>query len=237
MNDLSSITRAFSSALQSFKPGPAVKYIYNPLDYALGPHLSYVEKFGSAPKKAVFLGMNPGPWGMAQTGVPFGEINTVNEYLQISGQVGQPAEVHPAKEIAGFAVKRSEVSGKRLWGAVQNRYPDPAAFFKENYIYNYCPLMFLDEKGRNITPDKLKKGEQNELYRICDLYLQKTADYFQAEVIVAIGAFAEKRAKQALQGRISIIRILHPSPASPAANRGWYEQAAEQLQSAGYPVL
>ncbi len=49
-----------------------VTHVYNPLSYAKHNHNLYLETYGVGPKEVIFLGMNPGPWGMAQTGVPFG---------------------------------------------------------------------------------------------------------------------------------------------------------------------
>jgi single-strand selective monofunctional uracil DNA glycosylase len=49
-----------------------------------------------------------------------------------------------------------------------------------------------------------------------------------------VGKFAEGRARRALEGLdIPIASILHPSPASPAANRGWAEQVESQLAALG----
>jgi len=56
----------------------------------------------------------------------------------------------------------------------------------------------------------------------------------QPEWVVGVGAFAEGRAKVALKDiDVQVGRILHPSPASPAANRGWGEQATKQLEALG----
>ena len=60
-----------------------VTHVYNPLVYAWAPHEAYLRRFGGARKRVVFLGMNPGPFGMAQTGVPFGEIAAVRGWLRI----------------------------------------------------------------------------------------------------------------------------------------------------------
>lgn len=46
-----------------------VGVIYNPVDYAWEPHHNYVTRYCQGPKEVLFLGMNPGPFGMAQTGV------------------------------------------------------------------------------------------------------------------------------------------------------------------------
>jgi len=49
--------------------GEKVAYVYNPLEYATEPHEAFVRKFLNSTKSVLFLGMNPGPFGMAQNGV------------------------------------------------------------------------------------------------------------------------------------------------------------------------
>lgn len=46
-----------------------VRYVYNPLEYAWDTHRCYVEKYCRSGQSILFLGMNPGPFGMGQTGV------------------------------------------------------------------------------------------------------------------------------------------------------------------------
>lgn len=93
-----------------------VTHVYNPLRYAWDAHHRYLKL---APEtqaaRVLFLGMNPGPWGMAQTGVPFGQVEAVRDWLGIDVPVGKPAKEHPKRPIEGFACRRSEVSGERLW--------------------------------------------------------------------------------------------------------------------------
>lgn len=57
------------SQLNKLNYGPNVEYIYNPLDYASNLHKIFLKKFLNSNKKVLFLGINPGPWGMCQTGV------------------------------------------------------------------------------------------------------------------------------------------------------------------------
>ncbi|MEP6821525.1 MAG: single-stranded DNA-binding protein, partial [Chthoniobacterales bacterium] len=57
-------------AVGKLKFTPPVAYIYNPLDYAWPAHETYLRRYGATRKSVIFLGMNPGPFGMAQTGVP-----------------------------------------------------------------------------------------------------------------------------------------------------------------------
>lgn len=133
-----------------------VAYVYSPLEYAFNIHTLYVQKYCNTPKKILFLGMNPGPWGMSQTGVPFGEIDMVKNWLKISGPVGKPAREQENRKVTGFECKRSEVSGKRLWGLFKELCGTPEKFFEHAYVHNYCPIALMDKKGCNITPAEMK---------------------------------------------------------------------------------
>ena len=225
--------RKLSAAVDSLAFAPPVTHVYNPLDYAWAPHEEYLRRYGATRKKVVLLGMNPGPFGMVQCGVPFGEIEAVRDWMGISASVDRPALENPKRPIEGFACSRSEVSGRRLWGLFRERFETADAFFADHFVANYCPLAFFDQ-GRNITPDKLPAAETGPLYAACNEHLRQLVTVLQPEWVIGIGAFAEARAVEALAGvNVKIGRILHPSPASPAANRGWSEAATRQLVTLG----
>jgi single-strand selective monofunctional uracil DNA glycosylase len=214
-----------------------VAYVYNPLVYAWAAYRSYLERFAATPKRVMLLGMNPGPWGMAQTGVPFGEILAVREWMGIEEQVRRPEEEHPRRPVMGFSVTRSEVSGKRLWGLIKQRFGDAEMFFRDHFVGNYCPLLFLDRDGKNITPDKLRSADRDSLFRCCDDHLRAVIEALQPEWLVGIGRFTEQRLRvlreSACWKEMKVAGILHPSPASPLANRGWADLAADRLISLG----
>jgi single-strand selective monofunctional uracil DNA glycosylase len=178
--------------------------------------------------------MNPGPFGMVQTGVPFGEVATVRNWLKIVGEIKRPSLEHPRRPITGFACSRSEVSGQRLWGLFAKRFGEPEYFFAEHLVMNYCPLAFLEETGRNRTPDKLPPQEKGPLMDACDAHLRAVAKALEPEWIIGVGDFAMKRAQGIFpNGEIKLGRILHPSPASPAANRDWAGEATRQMIALG----
>ncbi len=209
-------------------------HVYNPLTYAWAPYEAYLLKFGTTHKRVMFLGMNPGPFGMVQTGVPFGEVAAVRDWLQIERVVGKPEKQHPRRPVSGFACRRSEVSGRRLWGLFAERFGTPRRFFARHIVMNYCPLAFLEGSGRNRTPEKLAAFEKKALFAACDRHLQSVVAALKPEWVVGIGAFAAQRAEEALQvGVVKIGQILHPSPASPAANRDWKGLAVRQLRKLG----
>lgn len=222
-----------SEAVDRLHFSPPVSHVYNPLSYAWTPHELYLRRFGASRKKVVFLGMNPGPFGMVQCGVPFGEIAAVRDWMGIEAPVGKPASENPKRPIEGFACPRSEVSGRRLWGLFAQRFGTPDAFFAEHFVANYCPLAFFD-LGRNVTPDKLPASETIPLYAACDAHLREVVSAVQPDWVIGVGGFAEARAIEAIgRDKVRFGRVLHPSPASPAANRGWAEAATKQLVAQG----
>lgn len=211
-----------------------VTHVYDPLQYAAEPHADYLRRFAEGEKRIVYLGMNPGPFGMAQTGVPFGEVSLVRDFLGVRGKVGKPKRENAARPITGFDCQRSEVSGARLWGAIAQRHGKPEKFFEQAFVANYCPLAFMEDSGRNRTPDKLPTAERDALYALCDAYLRLLVDTLQPTFVIGVGKFAEARAKIALAGKaLTIGSIPHPSPASPLANRGWAEEANKALSKLG----
>ncbi len=226
--------RELSRAVSGLSFSAPVTHVYNPLDYAWAAHEQYLRRYGDGRKRIVFVGMNPGPFGMTQIGVPFGEIAAARDWLRLDAPIGKPARENPARPIEGWACPRSEVSGRRLWGLFAQRFGEADRFFADHFVANYCPLAFFSG-GRNLTPDKLPTPEAAPLFAACDAHLAEVVRASGAERVIGIGGFAEARARDALAGvpGIRFERILHPSPASPAANRGWSEQATKQMQALG----
>ena len=231
---IATAARKLSVTCNALRFGEPVTHVYNPLEYAWRAHEQYISQAANGKKKVVFLGMNPGPFGMAQTGVPFGEVAAVRDWIGIYAPIGKPAKEHPKRPVEGLACTRSEVSGRRLWGLFAERFGSADDFFNDHFIANHCPLVFMEETGRNRTPDKLPATEAAPLMENCDAHLRTVVEILEPEWLVAVGGFAEKRAELALNGlKVRIGKILHPSPASPAANRGWAGQATKQLKAQG----
>jgi len=212
-----------------------VHWKYNPLDYAWLAHESYIRKYARSSCKVLFLGMNPGPYGMAQTGVPFGEVAAVKNWLGVEALISKPAKEHPKRPVEGFACNKSEVSGRRLWGLFERKFEKPQNFFRSHFVTNYCPLVFMDEGGRNVTPDKIKREDALRLNNVCDEHLRMIISVIQPKFLVGIGAFAEECLQRVStnQSSVQVSRILHPSPASPAANRDWEGTVTKQLIQSG----
>ncbi len=229
-------TKILAKKVDALKFSAPVAFVYNPLVYAEKTHEAYLKKFCLNKKRVIFIGMNPGPFGMAQTGIPFGEINAVQNWLGIFDFVGNPPREHPAKRVEGFACRRSEVSGKRLWGLFEKKFQMPENFFAEHFVVNFCPLLFVagNERGKNLTPEDLVPAERAAVLAPCDEFLRKITEILEPEWLVGVGNFAKNAAERACSGvPVKVSAILHPSPASPLANKNWAEKAESALVQNG----
>lgn len=239
---LVAISRRLSDAVSALSFGPPVTHVYNPLAYARAPHEEYLRRYGHGRGRVLLLGMNPGPYGMAQTGVPFGHVGLVRTFLGVDidrpDAIGRPEEEHPKRPVEGGACRRSEVSGERLWGWARDRFGTAERFFARFFVLNYCPLVFMRASGANIVPEDLPADERTRLCPPCDAAVRDAVETLRPRVVVGVGAFAERQARAALAGtEVPVGRILHPSPASPAANGGWAEIAEQQLRALGISLV
>lgn len=236
MNTANALIRAADDLRRALRgltfPDP-VACTYNPLEYAWDRHCDYLSRYGSGGAKVLFLGMNPGPYGMAQTGVPFGEIPHVRDWMGISGVVSRPDPEHPKRPVLGFACERSEVSGRRLWGLYADLFGTAEEFFRDHFVANFCPLVWMKDTGANITPDKLPRDCMEPVEAACLAHLEKVAETLEPEKLIGVGAFAEKQLGKIRKDHQTLGKILHPSPASPAANRDFAGTATRQLGELG----
>jgi single-strand selective monofunctional uracil DNA glycosylase len=233
--DLIAAARRLRDAVDRLTFADPVTHVYNPLRYAWRAHEIYLRRYGNNPKRVLFLGMNPGPFGMAQTGVPFGQVAAVRDWLGIETQIDRPPREHPKRPVTGFNCHRSEVSGERLWGLFATRFGTPEKFFRDHLVVNYCPLAFLEKTGRNRTPDKLPPRERDALFAVCDTHLREIIRLLKPEWLIGVGEFALQRAREVVGTDSSprLGRILHPSPACPASNNDWAGAVTTQLHQLG----
>jgi len=244
-----------SAAVGKLKFGAPVTHVYNPLDYAWRAHELYLRRYGNSTKRVIFLGMNPGPFGMAQTGIPFGQIAAVRDWLGITAKIDRPRKENPKRPVLGFDCHRSEISGERLWGLFAQRFGTAQKFFREHIVINYCPLAFVEESGRNRTPDKLRPHEREKLFSACNDHLREVVRILEPEWIIGVGDFAMKRAREvsadsmwegpqrpeaaspdrsrSAKAAPTLGQILHPSPACPASNDDWGGKVTAQLRELG----
>ncbi|HYC54736.1 MAG TPA: uracil-DNA glycosylase family protein [Candidatus Binatia bacterium] len=228
------IADELSAAVDALRFGGEVDCVYNPLSYARPGYAAYVEKYGAGRKEVVLVGMNPGPFGMTQTGVPFGHVPLVRDWLGIQTAIGKPPREHPKRPVLGFDCPREEVSGARLWGWAKARFETPARFFERFFVLNYCPLVFVETSGRNRTPDKLAPAEKSALFAACDRALLASVACLSPRYVVGIGHFARDRVVRVLTGTDAMLGCIpHPSPASPAANRDWAGGVERELSALG----
>ncbi|KAK6639299.1 hypothetical protein RUM43_007571 [Polyplax serrata] len=233
---LLAIEHQMCSELNNLKFTPPIDYVYNPLLYAKDLHENFIKKyFENCSKKILFLGMNPGPWGMCQTGIVFGDKDHVKEWLKLCGQVNKPKKEHPRKKITGLDCSRKEISGKKFWGFFRKLCQTPEQFFQHSFVYNLCCLAFVDTSGKNITPPEIKDIQvRNRLLNICNETFVKIIKEFKFEIVIGVGKFAEKNAITELRrnglSNVKVLSIPHPSPRSAKIFRVWEEMTLKKLK-------
>lgn len=247
--ELERIAASLRDRCGAVRLGAPVSCTYNPLGYAWDAHRAYLRMARRRPE-VLFVGMNPGPFGMAQTGVPFGEVASVRGFLGIDERtvrIAAPEIEHPKRPVLGFGCTRSEVSGARVWSWARGRFGTAESFFRHAFVWNWCPLSFMAAGGANITPDRLPRtrgtaAALHVLEAACDEALRAAIVALEPEHVVGFGAFARERAERVVATLpparraarpLAVHQVLHPSPASPAANRGWARQVDAQLAAAG----
>ena len=228
--------RLLADELRPLRFSDPVTHTYLTVDYARDGYEAYLETYANSKKRTLLLGMNPGPYGMAQTGVPFGEIAAVRDWMGLSPKIGKPDNEHPKRKIQGMDCPKSEVSGRRLWGLFSEKFPNAKDFFNDHLVINFCPLIWMKDSGANLTPDKIRTAEMLPADVACQKHLRRLIEILEPQYLIGVGGYAENQ-MQAAQAQLgttaTIAKILHPSPASPAANRGWAEVAERQLKEIG----
>ncbi|XP_017856127.1 PREDICTED: single-strand selective monofunctional uracil DNA glycosylase [Drosophila arizonae] len=209
-----------------------ISCVYNPVEYASDLHCAYLKKYLSGTKNVVFIGINPGPKGMCQTGIPFGNVGTIRNKMQLSGEVQQPPLLHAKRPVTGLNCRTEEQSGLRLWNLFEELAGSLDVFFQQCFVHNLCPLAFFDEKGGNVTPDHLK-GEYKTLIRDkCLMTLEKQLELLRPQFVVAIGSWIEielKKRSSYCKSNATVIRLKHPSMRVPN-NTKWAEEAKALLE-------
>ncbi|KAL4709369.1 hypothetical protein ACJJTC_013658 [Scirpophaga incertulas] len=223
-----------NNSLEELQLLRSIKCIYNPTKYARRTFEMYVQKYCNTEKQIMYFGMNPGPWGMSQTGVPFGEINSVKDWLKINGVVEKPPTELPARPVKGFECTRSEISGRRFWGLFKELCVSPENFFRTSFVYNYLPQQWMKSNGCNLTPGDFGTLQMEPLYNICDPIFIEVLKLYEVQTIVAIGKFCETRALKALKkylpdSSIQVFYLPHPSPRT-VNNNNWDQKAIECLK-------
>ena len=224
--------------IQRLELDPKVTHVYNPIEHAKVTHEMFLKMYNNSEKKTLFLGMNPGPWGMIQTGIPFGSISMSKGWLGIEGPVEQPSKPHPKRPVQGFQCQRREISGDRFWGLFSKHFDSASDFFACNAVYNHCPLSFMTESGKNVTPVEMKAEYRKKITELCDMALLEIINLLAVKTVIGIGRYAEKRAREVLdkagmKSNVVVGYMNHPSPASAIANRGWEALAHGQLCELG----
>ena len=200
-----------------------IDFAYNPLNYAWESHKNYLKNYGDLGATKIIMGMNPGH-GMGNTGIPFGCPEKVKNYLKIRDvKINKPKKIHPKRLVTGLECKKPEISGKRIWGLIEEIYGAPEKAFQNIFVLNHFPLWMFNSSGQNITPDKLSISSSKIIFEKCNRYLIDVVSILKIKRIICVGKYASRMAHKAVKNSdfqdLIIDEIPHPSPANPLANK------------------
>lgn len=163
--------------------------------------------------------------------MPFGNVSTVKDLLKLEGEVNAPENMHPKRLVTGLQHKTDEQSGKRLWpllAKLSNGSIDQ--FTRQCLVYNFCPLIYYDAQGKNITPNELKGSLKTEVRNACLESCEEVLKLLKTEVIVAVGVYVFNSLQESSYIRSKrIIKLPHPSPRT-LYNHNWHEKAVKVFQ-------
>ena len=150
---------------------------------------------GAGPREILFVGMNPGPFGMAQNGVPFGDTAMVRDWLGIEAPVERPRREHPKRPVLGLRMTRGEVSGARLWGWARGAFRDSGAILPARLRVELLPTFLhggerAERHPRQAAPRRARAPVRG-LRRCTRRGRSPTSG---PVIVVGIGAFAAWRA-------------------------------------------
>ena len=146
---------------------------------------------------------------------------------------GRPRE-HAKRPVLGLECARREVSGSRLWGWAKADFGTADAFFARFFVANYCPLVFMEASGRNLTPDKLPPAERGPLFASCDQALRQTVALLRPRYAVGVGAFAQRPPRAGARGyRRQDRGHSSPQPGQPARQPRLGRAGRRQLAEMG----
>jgi Uracil DNA glycosylase superfamily. len=231
---LEAITREFCLATEELFPFKEEMISVNVFSYAIDPFLEYLEKAERGSVRTLYLGMNPGPYGMYRTGIPFCDFVTKREFLKITASVDETFIDVDAVRGEKPDEKRREVSGMRLWGLFESVYHSPERFFSSSLVLSYSPLIFFRSEGRraNIALSDVKSLDRKRIEKVSDEFLKRYIKELKCDTLVGIGDYAHRALVRCSDGE-RLLKIAHPSPANPAANGDWAGRTYCYLKSEG----
>ncbi|XP_073844130.1 single-strand selective monofunctional uracil-DNA glycosylase-like [Musca autumnalis] len=193
--------------------------IYRPLDYAAQIYRNFLQKYLNGPKRILFVGMNPSRYGSLLTGIPFGDITTVRDRMQLDVSSLDSMEIG------------EEQSSQRFWNLIKSIFNDEQdfidRFFQNCFVHNVCPLVFINNNGHNVSFQSLAERmtmETRQIEVICRSYLELQVQLLQPEIIIAVGWYAFNMLRSLdyyKNGRCIVEKIPHPSPKNFDSELDW----------------
>ncbi|XP_037927861.1 single-strand selective monofunctional uracil DNA glycosylase-like [Teleopsis dalmanni] len=223
------IEKELNEKLRHYRaPIEDITHIYNPVEYAADLHCEYLRKYLDRPKRVVFLAVHPEQNGMAQTGVPFGNVSTVRDMMKLCGEVKQPNRLHPKHPVLGLNCHINEPSGVRFWGLMDKIAGSLDTFSEQCFVHTFCPLLFFNEYGRTIEPCVLPFEIKYPMRDLLVEALCKEMKLVQPEIIVVTGNYVYNGLQRSELYAKTLLVMTNPHPWVPN-NHNWVRRSERWL--------
>jgi single-strand selective monofunctional uracil DNA glycosylase len=135
--------------------------IWNPGLYAASWHALFRKEYPASAGCILVFGLNPGPYGMAQTGIPFTDLKRLREHLprlakglerrgcSLAGVGLAPRSLRP------YLSRTFESSAVRVYRFLSRGWGSAEDGWRSVVVANPCSLLFMDAAGENRTPADL----------------------------------------------------------------------------------
>jgi len=195
--------------------------VWNPALYALDIYQEYLTKFPPEPGAILALGLNPGPYGMAQTGIPFTDCRTA------SGALGMEMTI-PGKAPDDLISRLKKANGK--WRGTYERsslgmyrflilaWGDIKTAYRNWFVGNPCPLLFLDPERWNVTPADPRLRRMKEVGELRQRAVIGFSEILNPRGIVCFGKDVAKAVGEVAIRQVGPDRVVfyeHPARAVP----------------------
>jgi single-strand selective monofunctional uracil DNA glycosylase len=218
--------------------------VLDPGRYGERWHHRFRRCYPVGPRPLLVFGLNPGPYGMAQTGVPFTDLKRLEfhlprlwrELLAAREPVALPGLAPPS--LRPFLTRTFESSSVRVYKFLERAFGSAEQAFRRVAFVNPCPLLFIDRAtGENRTPADLPRAAPR-LMREFDALRRTTVleavSELEARGAVLLGKDVARAAAPALRAALpadSVLEWEHPARAVPET---WARGLHESLAARGW---
>ena len=206
--------------------------VWNPQLYGLPLYRRFAtEHLPTSRGAIVALGLNPGKYGMSQTGIPFTDVTRAARVgIAIEPPGLAPASLRPF--LKSYRVERSSASVYNLLDAL---WGGPAEGWRRLWAVAPCGLLFLEPDGTNVTPADARLARRDDVRELRLRVIRESVEAARPRGVLLLGQDVARVAADAL-GDVETLVVDHPVARGPG-RRGpawWAGVVAQAVRARGW---